>query len=383
MTRQLPREQQVLLTIFISLVVIYGIWYSYSVYLVALIREFGWSRSLVAGVFSFFALVHGGVGPLVGWLIRRLGVRTPMMAGAVLAGLGLILAAETRSPWHLYTAFGLLASVGMSLCGWIPAVVLVQAWFPARVGTAMGVASGGIGVGILGMIPLNQLLIDGWGWRWAFRIEALVAVAWILPATCWLIHEPPRAAPSEPQGRLSASARIWTLGGAVRTARFWGLAAGYYTGNFVTQMLLIHQVAYLVDHGVPALTAATVAGVMGLVSIPAKLGWGALSDRIGREKAVTLAFGCLVASLGALVLAGRLPVAGLLYGYALLIGVGYAVLSGVFPAICADLYPGPHFSTIYGALYAVISLGLASGAWLGGTSTSPAATRSPSGWAWP
>ncbi len=48
----------------------------------------------------------------------------------------------------------------------------------------------------------------------------------------------------------------------------------YVAGNSGTQMLLTHQVVYLVDAGVPALTAATVAGTVGLVSIGAKMGWG-------------------------------------------------------------------------------------------------------------
>jgi MFS family permease len=168
------------------------------------------------------------------------------------------------------------------------------------------------------------------------------------------------------EGGRPAAAGSWTLAGAARTRRFWGLAAVYFTGNFVTQMLLIHQVAYLVDHGVPGLAAAAAAGVVGLVSIPAKVAWGLFSDRKGREAAVGLAFAFVVASVGALVLAGRFPVPVALYGYAVLMGLGYSVLSGVFPAICADLYSGPRFPTIYGALYVMVSLGLAAGAWFAG-----------------
>jgi MFS family permease len=366
MRKHFPREWLILLTTFVTLVVIYGIWYSYSVYLVALTREFGWSRSLVSGAFSFFVVVHGAIGPLVGWLLRRMGTRRPIMAGGLLMALGLFLTAETESWWQLYGAFGVIAAVGMSLCGWIPAVVLVQAWFPARVGTAMGLASGGIGVGILAMVPLSQLLIDWWGWRWAFRLEALLAAAWVVPATYWLIREPVHVPRPAAEGERPASASAWTLTTAARTLRFWGLAAVYFSGNFVTQMLLIHQVAYLVDHGVPGLAAATVAGTVGLVSIPAKVAWGLFSDRRGREAAVGLAFAFVVAGVGALVLAGRFPVLAALYGYAVLMGLGYSVLSGVFPAICADLYSGPRFPTIYGALYVMVSLGLAAGAWFAG-----------------
>lgn len=351
---------------FVTLVVIYGIWYSYAVFLVALVRDFGWSRSLVAGAFSAFVLVHGALGPVVGWMARRFGPRRLFLAGAVVMGCGLTLTAETAEWWHLYLAFSGLTAIGISLAGWVPAVILVHGWFPSRFATAMGVASAGIGAGILTLTPLAQFLIDAWGWRWAFRMEALLTVGWLLPATRWLMQDPPAftQAATDPAGRGSGA--FWTLATAVWTWRFWGVAAFYFTGNFATQMLMVHQVAYLVDHGVPAMAAAAVGGAVGLVSIAGKVGWGVLSDRAGRELAGTLAFGCVAAAIGTLVLAGRNPASLTPFAYAVLIGLGYAVLSPVFPAVAGDLFSGPGFSTIYGMLYAVICLGLAAGAWSAG-----------------
>ncbi|MBS1115907.1 MAG: permease of the major facilitator superfamily, partial [candidate division NC10 bacterium] len=80
-TTQSARAWFMVATTFVTLVVIYGIWYSYAVFLVALVRHFGWSRSLVAGAFSFFVLVHGALGPVVGWMARRFGPRRLFLAG--------------------------------------------------------------------------------------------------------------------------------------------------------------------------------------------------------------------------------------------------------------------------------------------------------------
>jgi MFS family permease len=364
------RARLIVAATFVTMVVVYGVWYSYSVFLVALVREFGWSRSLVAGAFSVFILIHGGLGPPTGWLARRFGPRRLLLAGAVVMGIGLALTAETRAWWHLYLAFGGVTAIGMSLGGWVPAVVLIQGWFPNRFGTAMGIASAGIGVGILGLTPLAQLLIDWWGWQWAFRMEALLAVGWLLPVAHWFIHDPPGFTETAPapcgEGAPASRGAHWTLASVARTWRFWGVAGFYFTGNFATQMLMIHQVAYLVDHGVSTMVAATVGGTVGLVSIGGKVGWGILSDRAGRELACTLAFGCVAAGIGTLVLAGRYPGSLVPFVYAVLIGLGYAVLSPVFPAVASDLFAGPGFSTIYGTLYAVICLGLAAGAWSAG-----------------
>ena len=355
---------------FITFVVIYGVWYSYSVFLVALIQEFGWSRSLVSGGFAFFSLVNGAVAPLTGWLIRRWAPRRVILAGVGVMAVGLCLTAETREWWHLYVAYGAITALGISLNGWVPQVILIQGWFPSRFGSAMGIASGGIGVGIFAMVPLAQLMIEWWGWRWTFRILAALTLAWGLPSALWWIRDPPVVSASrsgpQPQVASEGTGTYWTLGAAARSSRFWGLAGAFFFGNAVTQMLMIHQVAYLVDHRMAALTAASVGGAVGLVSIVAKIGWGVLSDRTSRELACALGFACVLGSIGGLVLAGSYPDSFLVWGYAVLIALGYGVLSPVFPAAASDLYAGPGFSTIYGVLWTVVCLGLAAGPWMAG-----------------
>lgn len=359
------RSWTIVAATFVTLVLAYGLWYSYAIFLVALLKEFHWSRSIVSGAFSVFMLVHGLLGPVVGCLARRWGTRPLFAAGGCVILAGLLLASLTTQAWHLYVAFGGLIALGMSLSGWVPAVILIRGWFPHRFGTAMGLASAGIGVGILGLSPLAQLLIDALGWRWAYRIFGLAIFAWLLPATAWLIRDAPVVA--EPSNRESLkTAPHWALAAALRDGRFWLLASTYFTGTLVAQILLVHQVAYLVDHAVPSMLAATVAGLVGLSSIAGKVGWGALSDRIGREATYTLAYGCMTLSLGLLMLAGRHPLAPLLYAYALAAGLGYGVLSPVQPAAASDLFGGPGFSTIYGALYIPVSMGGAFGAWLAG-----------------
>jgi MFS family permease len=153
---------------------------------------------------------------------------------------------------------------------------------------------------------------------------------------------------------------------AVRSWRFWGTSAVFFAGSAATQMLLVHQVAYLVDHGAPALVGATLVGVVGISSVAGKAGWGLLSDRVGRELTFALAFACVAASVGFLALAGTYPGSLLPYGYAVLIGVGYAVTAPLTPAIASDLFPGPRFPRIFGLLQVTNSLGGALGAWIAG-----------------
>ena len=361
---------RVLVATFVTLGLTYGFWYSYAVFLVAFLREFGWSRSVVAGAFSLLVMVHGLSGPLLGWLVERFGPRAVIAAGGgVLAG-ALLLAAHIAAVWHLYVTIGVLAALGVSGAGWVPSVVLIRGWFPASVGTAIGVVSAGIGVGIFALVPFAQLLIDGFGWRWALRALAVLTAVWIIPATLLLVRAATPAAPAGADGRPGpapgTSRPHWTLRTVVRTWRFWGTGAVFFAGSAATQMLLVHQVAYLVDHGVPALVGATVVGVVGVCSVAGKAGWGTLSDRIGREPTYALAFLCVAASVGLLALAGAYPRTLLPYGYAVLIGVGYAVTAPLTPAIASDLFGGPRFARIFGTLHFANSLGGALGAWVAG-----------------
>jgi MFS family permease len=360
---------RVLVATFVTLGLAYGFWYSYSVFFVAFLREFGWSRSVVAGAFSVLVMMHGVSGPLLGWLVERFGPRPVIASGGVILAASLLIGAHITAVWHLYAAIGLFAALGVSAAGWVPSVVLIRGWFPTRVGTAIGVASAGIGVGIFALVPFTQLLIDWVGWRWALRVLAVLIVAWIVPATLLLVRDAGGAAPRIGESPSSgvvgpvAARRYWTVRTAVRTWRFWATGVAFFAGSAATQMLLVHQVAYLVDHGVSAFVGATVVGIVGVASVAGKAGWGTLSDRIGREPTYTLAFACVAASVALLALAGAYPRTLLPYVYAVFIGAGYAVTAPLTPAIASDLFGGPRFPRIFGMLHLMNSLGGALGAW--------------------
>src|SRR5690349_3636855 len=96
------RRSVSLALIALTLALAYGSWYAYSVFLVALLADFGWSRSILGGAFSVFALVQGTANPLLGSLCDR--VRPPSMVafGSVALGLSLYMNSYIQTPWHLY-----------------------------------------------------------------------------------------------------------------------------------------------------------------------------------------------------------------------------------------------------------------------------------------
>jgi OFA family oxalate/formate antiporter-like MFS transporter len=349
---------------FVTLGLAYGVWYSFAVFLVALLRDFGWSRSVVAGAFSTFTLVHGLLAYPTGWLCDRIGPRRLVLAGGILLAAGLVLDGAVRQPWQLYLAFGVLTAFGVAAAGWVPAVILVQRWYPHRLGTVLGFTSAGIGVGIFIVVPLSQVLIDGVGWRDAFRTLGVVMAVWIVPAALWLVRDPPRPA-AAPVGARAGGGDV-SLRQALATHRFWLIAVAQGAASFVNQMLLAHQVAYLVDHGVTTFVAASVVGVVGLGSILGKAGGGWASDMFGRELTYTVGIALVAASIGTLGLVALSPAPVWAYLYGALVGVGYAVTAPLMPAVVSDLYRGRNFGAIFGAVQVANAVGGSAGPWVAG-----------------
>jgi MFS family permease len=364
-----PAATRTLAVSCVTLALAYGVYYAYAVFLVALLREFNWSRSVLAGAFSVFSLVNGIANPMLGWIGDRLGPRRLVLAGGVLLSAALWIDSLVASRWQLYAAFGMLTAAGVATAGWTPAVMLVQRRFNQQLGLAMGIAGSGIGVGIFLVVPLCQAVIDAAGWRWAFRVLAIVCAAWIIPAT-WLALPalpPPRAQPAPPPERsASEDATATTLLMALATAPFWLIAGAKFLGNVSSQTLHVHQAAFLVDHGVTAMVAASVISVVGAASIVGKTGGGWLSDHVARETVYVLGMASMIASLGLLWLVSVAPRPWLTYGYATLFGLGYAVTASLVPAMISDRFRGPHFGAIFGASQIGSSLGTALGPWLAG-----------------
>ena len=361
----------------LTLALAYGIWYAYSVILVALLAEFGWSRSVLAGAFSVFTLVHGGVNPVVGALCARFKPLRVTAVGGLAMGFALLADSFIASPLGLYLSFGVATALAVAAGGWVPALVHVQREYPERTGLAIGIISSGVGVGMLVVVPLTQVLIDAFGWRIAFRVLAVLSVAWIVPASLFLIKLKTRSG-SEPEFSFAPAKAEFglrphpnsgsdpSLREAMRTEPFWLLLAAFFFGNVCSQTLHVHQVAHLVDHGLAALVAASVVGVVGLSSIVGKTGGGWLSDRIEREVIYVTGIAILVASALVLLALGAAPTPLGAYGYAVLLGLGYSVTAALIPTMVSDRYSGAHFGAIVGVGLMGSAAGSAVGPWLGG-----------------
>src|SRR5215471_18097009 len=211
-----------------------------------ILDEFGWERGMTAGAFSFGFLVSAVLSPCVGLLMDRRGPRVVIEIGVGVMAAGLLLAPLVRQPWHLYATLGVLVSGGTNCLGYTGQSLFLPNWFVRRRGFAMSVAFSGVGVGAILVLPWLQALIGRAGWRtacWALGILILVLLAPLnlllqqRPEDLGLVPDGDRSVPINTSSGATANivdtawvAVDWTLGRALRTARFWWLGVGYFCG---------------------------------------------------------------------------------------------------------------------------------------------------------
>ncbi len=364
---------------FVTLGLVYGVWYSFSVFFVALLEEFGWSRSMGAGAFSVFIIVSGTIGPYIGNLVYSAGPRKIIILGSILLGAGLALCSTTQTAWHFYIFFSVVTALGLGTAGWVPNVVLVQQWFKEKKGLPMGIISSGIGIGILACVPLIQYLITRTGWRMAYRVMAVSIPLVVISMAIVFLKRPPRkvsshtgigSQPTFVKNSLMVNqewaSRSWTVREALTTRQFWLLALSSLLSSLVTQSVFAHQVAFFVDHGLEALFASYIVGIVGMVSLGSKILWGTVSDRIGREMTYTMGAACYLLGLTALILFDAFPSPVLTYFFPVFFGMGYASTAALPPLITADLFEGRAYGGIFGWLMMLVAMGGAFGAWFAG-----------------
>jgi MFS family permease len=347
-----------------------------------ILAEFGWDRGVIAGAFSFGFLVSAVLSPSLGRLMDRRGPRVVMELGVGLVASGLLLAPLIRQPWHLYATLGVLVGGGSVCLAYTGQALYLPNWFVRRRGLAMSLAYSGVGVGSIVMLPWLQAVIAGAGWRSACWTLGLLVLGLLAPLNLLLRHRPQDLG-LEPDGDRPTTggttlgpvsnvvdpawaAVDWTLGRAVRTARFWWLMVGYGAGLFTWYAVQVHQTKYLVEIGFSAASAAWALGLVSLVGVPGQIALGHVSDRIGREWVWAVGSAGFAACYAALLALEHSPTPILLAVMVSaqgLLGYGYTSVIG---AIAAEIFQGRHYGTIFGTLMLAAIGGGAAGPWVTG-----------------
>jgi len=370
------------LTLFFSL----GIRFSFGVFYVAILREYGWGRAETAGAFSLAMVIHGLFALVTGSLIDRFGPRMLFPLGAILMAMGLAAASRITAIWHLYLFFGVVMAVGINTISYAPNMSRIPKWFVRRRGLASGLVLAGTGVGIMVMAPATQVIIDVADWRSAFLILAGIVIGIVAPITALLQRRSPEEVGQFPDGIVPDSGRTyspplkgspdfmqssnlskqWTLGAALLTRDYWWVAFVFFSTSFSYNMLVVHQAAHVVDAGYSPTLAAFSVGLVGLLNSVGGVFSGLLSDRAGREIGYTIGASCAIVGVFLFLLVRDPALPWLLYAFVILFGLGFGATSPTIAATAGDLFSGNSLGRIMGILSTGWGFGGALGPYLGG-----------------
>lgn len=349
----------VVLACFLASVVVFGTSYAFGVFYDALLGAFDASRSLLALVFGLQTTVIYTAGIGAGRLVERRGQRWVTAVSAVVLVSGLVWTAFARTYLELLVSFGVVAAVGMSGL-YIVGYATLPAWFERRRGAATGIASAGLGVGLLVIPPGADRVISALGWRVAMLVVAGVVAVLTLVVVLALADQPEDVGASRDVEFPDDSGRSTDRGALpadrlreiVTSGPFLLVLVGWLLIFTPLYVVLSHVVLHTADIGLGRSTGVLAIALVGLTTTVARVGIGLLSDTVGR----TTAFVACGALLGvATVGIGVASTTGLFLASVTVFGTGYGGCGGLLGAITADLFGNRSLNT----LFAVLSLSFA------------------------
>ena len=341
---------------------------TYVVFLLPLEQDLGWSRSKMTSVYSVYLLVNGLTAPAIGYFFDRLGPRVVYGFGMTALATAYLLASQVQDLWQFYAAVGASTGIAVSALGMVPSSGLIARWFRERLGTAISIAFAGMGLGALLIVPAVQSLLQQYGWRDSYRMLGL-ALLCLVPIVVLLPWK--RYAAGHPEYRRvrrsgANDEQNWTVRAAMRTRSFWGLAWAFSLTAIGMFSIMVQTVVYLIESGFPPLAAASAFGFAAMLSVFGIVGTGAIADRFGVRRTVSVSFAGSISGILILFLMSWFPLQSLLVAYVLVFGLCQGARGPIISSMTTRLFPGSHTASIYGTLYACNAIGAGAGAFVGG-----------------
>ncbi len=357
------RRWLVLIASIVSMVAVANFQYGWTLFVAPLQRHLRTEQPLIQVTFTVFVLLETWLVPVEGWLVDRFGPRLLVMIGGVLAGLGWIASGYADTLTALYLAYA-VAGVGAGIV-YGTAIGGALKWFPDRRGLAAGLTAAGFGAGsALTCAPIANM-INSAGYqatfiRWGIIQGAVVVLAALLlksPPPGWLPKNwndeagarlrPRQSAVDFTSREMAATSHFWLMylmmtmvatGGLMATAQLAPMAADYRVDSVPIRLFA---------WTIPTLTFALAAErVLNGLCRPF---WGWISDRIGRENTMTLAFGLEALATYALIHFAHNPFYFVIFSAFTFFGWGE--IYSLFPALCGDFFGRKHATANYGFLY--------------------------------
>ena len=308
--------------------------------------------------FSILIVLQTFFSPFQGYLVDKFGPRLLLSIGTMLTGLSWVLSANVATVSDLYLTYGVLGGLGTGIV-YVGVVGLMVRWFPQNRGFAVGMVAAGYGIGaLLTTFPISNSLAESGLQGTLTFFGYIIGAVGLLAAQGIRV---PHADRVQTAGQIEAAAAGVSPMAMLKTPIFWLLFLMMSMMSTSGLMVISQMGAFAKDFGV------TGAMVFGMAALPLALSidritngltrplFGWVSDRIGREYTMTIAFGLEAVAMFVWVMTRSDPLV-----FVLMSGVvffGWGEIFSLFPSTLTDTFGQKHATTNYGFLYMAQGVG--------------------------
>ncbi|MFD3156802.1 MFS transporter [Haloimpatiens sp. FM7330] len=365
----------IVLVAFLSVGITYGTKGAFGVIQLSMLKDLGWTRAQVAGALSANMFIYALVVPFAGRFMDKIGVKNILVIGGALTGLAYYLLTIIKTPIQFYLCYGILLGVAGTCMGMVPGPTAVGRWFVKKRGRALSLALVASPLGAAIFTVLSKNWLNSLGWRGTFKIMAVLAWGLVIIPSILLMKNTPEDIGLQPDGEEAVPVNNsgnsisyedeedWTLGKLFKSPKAWTLFLGYFfmAGNGWAQA--VHQVPHLINNGLTRESATNALAATMFLNVISMLMWPAISDYIGRKKAIIIALALQI--IGGVLLINARSI-GLTYTFVIIAGLSYTGCYGLFSALAADTFGRRSLGTVNGVMATFGSLGGAVAIYLGG-----------------
>ena len=345
----------------VCMVVISSPQYVWTLFTQPLMSTVGATLAQIQITFSILIVIQTFLAPCQGLLVDRFGPRALLSVGGALTGLSWVLASRVTTLAGLYLTYGLLGGIGTGIV-YVGVVGHMVQWFPDRRGLATGIVAAGYGMGaLLTTFPIAELLKDA-GYQAALVRYGLIFIAAGVIAAQGLRIAAPKNGRHTGSGLTDPGSRPeFRPSEMLRTPIFWLMFVMMTMMSTAGLMVTSQMAAFTRDFGMAN------AVVFGLPLLPLALSidritngltrpfFGWLSDQIGRESTMVIAFTLEGAAMTAWLFTRSHPALFVVMSGVVLFGWGE--IFSLFPSTLTDTFGTRHATTNYGFLYMAQGVG--------------------------
>jgi len=344
---------------------IMGTLYSWGVIKKALVSDWHWTNTDAALPFTVSAAVFAFTMIFAGRAQDKFGPKLVTIFGGIMLGGGLILSGFATNLISMIFTFGVIGSIGIGL-GYSAATPCAMKWFDSsRKGLIAGIVVSGVGLSPVYMTPITSALLKAYGISNTFIILGVFAIA-VVSVLSMLLADPteeqaPKAANN--QATSSSKGNDYTWNEVARTPQFYLLWVMYLLAATAGLMLIAHLPSIAVAQADWKTAGFMLVVILSIFNAIGRLGAGALSDKVGRTRAMMIVF--MIQAVNMFLFAFYTSIPMLVVGSAVA-GISYGAVFSLFPTTTAEYFGMRNLGVNYGMIFTGWGIAGVVGPMLGG-----------------